>query len=394
MSTDSLMRFGRFDTHLRPFLYNFRPGGQGNMAKWALARAKMIANGYRPQVIFGGTSKMMDAGGGATDSAFGGTTFTVNAAIKAKTKFLCDLLNARGIPCSRHTTIGLQGMSTLPQLKAYDPRVSGLASWVTGNLGLGGRLLQSATPNVDALTFTPDAAAIVDTVESWAIYGPASGIYTVSDGATVVGTISTVQGAAGYLKATTALSTRAAAKVININRTAGNANPVHIGLVKAYDSQTPAIDIINAGWFGSKTADWIGAGSPWSPFNAIPLMAPDLFIHGTQANDMSTAGAVPVATWKANQKAILQQGMISGSAVLIFESLGLAPTFGDAPTQAAFRQAAYEIADELDIPLIDEDASFGTYALAQAAGKYADGIHENAIGNGELAQIYAALLGA
>lgn len=387
---DVLMRYARFDTELSPFIYNWRPGGVGNLSKWSIAKSKMVASGYRPQMLCIGDSKTMGAGAGTTDTGTGGTTFTAGAAVKSKTKFLADRLNAIGIPVSRQTTVGHQGLTNVAQLKAYDTRITGLTNWTfdSGNPTVGGFPLINVSPNTDAYSFSPEGT--VDRVDVWYYRGTSAGTFTISDGASVVSTVDSSGGLA-LIKATATL-TRGSGKTININRTTANANQIFIASVRAYDSQTPAIDLVNAGWSGSTTANWIVTGAPWSPLTAIGTYAPDLTTIALGANDIRTG--VSVTTYTNNLRTIANRGLLSGSVLLIFPAMGQqGATWGDAATQAAYEAAAYALADELDLPLLNENAIFGGYTLGNTQGKFADLIHENAIGNGELMSFYATLLG-
>lgn len=388
---DSAVRYGRFDTAIAPHIYNWRPGGAGNLSKWAIAKAKLLASGYRPQVLAIGDSKTMGAGAGSSDAGTGGTAFTAGAATKAKTKFLADRLNALGIPTNRQSMGGHMGLTNAGQLKAYDTRIGGLANWTfdNGNPTVGGFPLISASPNTDALSFSPEGT--IDRVDVWYYRGPTAGQFTVSDGASVLSTVDSA-GALALLK-TTVNVPRGSGKTININRTTANANQIFIAGIRAYDSQTPAIDLINAGWAGASTVNWITVGAPWSPLTAIGSHVPDLLIIALGPNDIRTA--VSVATFTNNLRTLVNKGLQTGSVILVFPAMGQqGATWGDAATQAAFEAAAYSISDELDVPLINENGVFGGYALGNSQGKFGDLIHENAIGNGELMGYYATLIAA
>ncbi len=57
-------------------------------------------------------------------------------------------------------------------------------------------------------------------------------------------------------------------------RTATRTSSVYIASLVAYDGTRPAIDILNAGWFGSRSRDWTDTSYPWSPPMPLPIMRP------------------------------------------------------------------------------------------------------------------------
>lgn len=395
------MQFGVFDTQLKPFLYNFRPGLGGNMPRWYLAKAKMRAEGYRPRIYYGGTSKVMGLGAG---TALSGQQFAAGAEPFTRSRYFAKMLEEAGLLTNSQCFFGDKGLSTLPNLMAYDTRMArSSTAWATESsiTSVGGRPIRGNGAATETFTFTPLSTTTNDKIFLVYIGGSGAGTLRTSDGGGVIDTTSTFD-AGNILKSKTInLSSRGTGKVLTWNRQEDTPNPVFIQGGIVYDSQTPAIDIVNIGISGSTTATWKGAGLGYAIFPSLRSVGGDLGIFGIMTNDMAQANNVPVATWKTNIKSIITQWMTDATntrvrdAVIEIESLCSTASYGDAATQAAYVAAAYAVADELNIPLVDLSAQFGgSYSAASGWGVFADTAHENARGNAMQARLYADLLAA
>lgn len=383
----------RWNAKLQPHVFNWRPGYQGNMQKFTAALARMYAEGYRPKTLFLGTSKMMGAGAGTSD----GTASTVGAAPKTKSKFACDMLAGMGLPVSRQSVWASNGLTTA-LYSNYETRLALGTDWavfINANSSLAGGGFGSVSSTVTGtMSFAPEG--VVDKVDVIYARRLDRGSFTVSDDVTVVGTVTQTNGTVGIARSSFNLTSRGSGKVINLNRTNAAAYAVDVIAIIAYDSQTPALEVCNVGRYGAVVADFLfgyPSGQPWTPYQTLGFYAPDITFMGIMANDMRVGTAV--ATWKANKQILITQALVSGSVVLVMESFGQPTesggTWGNAATQAAYRDAMYQLATENDIPLIDENAIIGSYAQSGAA-MYADSIHENAKADAILARTYAAML--
>lgn len=388
------IRAGKFDAELNPYIYNHRSGAGGNMAKWAIALAKMRSEGYRPKILTLGTSKNMGAGAG---TAMTGAAFSTGAAAKTKTKYLGDILTARGIPCVRGLMFG-NGLLSLANNAAYDTRITNATNWLL-NTGIyqsiAGLMLQCSNPNVDNFPFLPEGT--VDTVDVLHAVNSGNGTFTISDGATVLGAAVNANGTAAFARVSRSLSSRGSGKTINLNRTTAQTGSVFFAGIVAYDSQTPSVEIMNAGRFGGKANDITGAtANAWNAFPAIPAYAPDLTVIAFAANELA-AGNVTPEQFSASVQTLITQAKISGDVLLSIEIMGdtTGNAWGSVASQNAYISALYTLADLNDVCLINENGiasgktSEGGYTVANAAGLMADGIHENARANALLANVYA-----
>lgn len=380
ISRDVARTVGRSAVDL-PFMFNFSPAF---LANWRAARASLAT---RPKVLFIGDSKTIGAGVGTTD----GSTFTVGAAALSLTKLIADNLAARGFPCSREALIPVNGLASIAALKSYDARLGALTNWIISSgtfISLGGNCLQLQTPNVDALAFSPGGT--VDSVEILYIRGATVGEFTVDDGGAVLATINGAGANALVRSARIALSSRGSGKTINVKRTVTNTNSIYIVGVIAYDNTIGAIEIVNAGRFGSKTADWNVTTNPWSPIGAIGAYAPKLTFINLGANDL--ANAVTPATGSTNLQAIITAAKASGDVVLLIPAMGARPAWGDGAAQAAWRTMLLNLAQANNCAVLDLNAIWGGYV--GDSSKFADGIHENGAGTALEAAAIAALMAA
>lgn len=397
------MRKGKWDANVQPHIYNWRPGinagsgSGGNLSKWQIAMGKMRAEGYRPKCMTLGTSKMMGAGGGTS----GGGAFTVGAAAKTKTKIAADFLNTRGIAVSRESIFAGLGLSNITDLINYDPRLAVAADWTLStsgtNASIGGGEFNCANGLTGTMSFSP--AGTVDKVDVLYVRRTDRGTFTVSDGASVVDTVN-ANGANAILRRTATLSSRGTGKVINFNRTSAQAFSVDIAGIIAYDSLTPAIEMVNCGRFGSRASDYTSAANPWNPFPTLAYYAPDITFIAFGANELNAG--IDVTTFKTNVQTLITQAKLSGDVVLMIEIMGdtTGSAWGSATTQAAYIQALYDLADSNDCPLLNENGmasgliATGGYTIANAAGLMADGIHENARANAIVGKLIADILTA
>lgn len=367
-----------------PFAFNFAPGAAGNLSHWRTDRDAVKAGSARAKILFISDSKTF-AGAGTTD----GSTFTVGAFDKTVGKYLNDALIAGGVQATWQSFVGWMGLATEAQLKNYDTRLGGLASWVVGDLTVGGRFQQSAPANVDVYSFAPTAGVKVDTVEVGYEKGAARGSFTLSDGSlTGSGTIVTTNATSSWSFSTVTLSSLAAGKTVSINRLVSVVQAIMVGTLVAYDSTVKAVDIVPAFFFGSQTSDWVSTVNPWSPGNFGAIGA-HLTIIQLGSNDLRLGVSTFAAT--GNLQTLITKALAVGDCILLNPSTGSQPTWGTAAAQAARTAANYTLAVTNNIPLIDMDALTGGGQSANPSA-FADVIHELAATNQKEANAIAAML--
>lgn len=149
-------------------------------------------------------------------------------------------------------------------------------------------------------------------------------------------------------------------------------------------SSTTGLRFWNAGLGGSTSSDWYFSANWFSASNLVRLWAPQLTCIMLGINDAGSS--VPVATYKANMQGIITQALTTGSVLLITPTPGLGINDSDYVT------ALYQLAETNNVPLIDLNDRFGSYAVANAAGLYGDGLHLSEAGNQALATTVAGVI--
>lgn len=99
----------------------------------------------------------------------------------------------------------------------------------------------------------------------------------------------------------------------------------------------------------------------------------DLAIIMCDANDAGTG--VSPAVFKANMQTVINTAVTAGTDVVLLAGLPMNGT-----DLTLFTKALYELADSNNLPLIDLQAAFGSFAAANALGLYYDTTHLVAAG--------------
>lgn len=159
--------------------------------------------------------------------------------------------------------------------------------------------------------------------------------------------------------------------------------------VEARDGTRKEISCRNQGISGIQSASLLTDSQTYTRRSADKALVPDLSFIMCMINDVRASTAI--ATTKANIKAKAQDMLISGDCVLVMEHY-VNDSSGNMALWLDYRAALYEIADELDIPLIDFGMKWGSFATANAAGKMSDTLHPSFAGYDDMATTYAALV--
>jgi lysophospholipase L1-like esterase len=336
-----------------------------NLRRWQAALGKLRAGTYRPKVVFIGDSKDTGAGAGINSS----NTWTTAAEPRSKIAHVVKQLVARGIPASRQSFMASSTFSSPAIKQAYDPRLSGMSGWTGGSQTLGG--VMWATLNTSALTFTPEGQ--IDRVEAYFKLhaGDGQATLTVDADATV---LATLNGNAGGETIGKVVATPArGAHAVNVQRTGGGYFSL-MGLI-AQDSTVPAVDVINAGAFGTVSAYHTSSAGVWSAANALAVVAPDLVVIQLGSNDLNTS--VDVATYTANILDIVTKAKAAGADVVLeVATFGNTGGYGTDAQREAYRQALIGLGGTQGCMVVDHAARFISFANANGLGLMRDGIHE------------------
>jgi hypothetical protein len=337
----------------------------GNLLAWAAARSRLRAGmADAARIAFVGDSKTMGAGAGT------GPQFTAGAFARSRPARVGALLAAAGLPARGEGFFGTAGVGTIADLIAYDPRRSGFAGWSGGSVSLGGPALATANANPGSF----QTVAAVDRCHVYFRNGADRPAFTVQKGAETI-TVTPAGAPGGLGRQEVAFAVRDAAPIV-VTRT-GTTSNLHLVGLYAWDSARAGVEIVNFGVYGVVSGYQADAATPISPLAALGSYAPHLTVVNLGTNDL--AQSVAAGVWIGNIRAIATQARQSGSVILCWPAVGgTTPLFGADPVRAQWRNALRALALELGCLFVDEEALLGGRVAAQAAGGFADAVHETA----------------
>jgi lysophospholipase L1-like esterase len=331
---------------------------------WAAARGRVRTGmADTARIAFVGDSKTMGAGAGIATS-------TAGAMARSRPARVAALLAAGGLPIRGDGFFGCAGLGSIAEVLAYDPRRSGFAGWSGGSNSLGGAAMSTANANPGQ--FQPGAP--VDRCSVFIRNGSDRPAFTVAKGGESV-TLTPAGAAGGFARLEATFATRDASPIV-VTRTGTASNLQLTGMV-AWDSARPGVEVANLGVYGVTSAFQADTGTAFAPAAALAVYAPHLTIVNLGTNDI--AQNLPMATWLANLRTIVQQARASGSVILAWPAVGgVAPTGGADTLRAQWRTALRALAFDSECLFVDEEALLGGRAVAQASGALPDGLHEAA----------------
>lgn len=304
------------------------------------------------------------------------------------------MLASAGVAAIDESTYGSAGNADLTAFVAYDPRWTFGAGWSLyadpGLESIGGKPFSNNT-TTNAASFTPTSA--VDTFEITYTNPAVTGVFTVDiDGATSgVGYASVNIASDDTLKKVTISVGSPGTHTLNIKRVSGL---VIFDAVRAYNSAAPAIDIMNAGWAGSRSVEWNRTGANgWFPPASIATAAPHLTDIMLGTNDYPAPTKTPIATYTANIQALITAAKATGEVRLI-TPMPSATSFAYLYDQADVMNALIGLAASNSVELINLTDRYVSYTALAAAGFAAgDGVHPNNAGRTDIARaVFAGLL--
>lgn len=336
-----------------------------NLLAWATARGKLRAGAAdSARIAFVGDSKTMGAGAGT------GARTTDGAFARSRPARLAALLAGDNLP-ARLGFAGFNGTLSPADRTAYDPRLTFGTGWSGSTNSLGGGMFGGAAGSGE-LRFQPTSA--VDRFSLIYRGGADRPTFSIAKGSE---TINVVPSGATmtYVRHEAVFATKDAQPII-ITRTGGNNALTIIGGV-AWDSGTPAVEVMNFGVYGVVSAWWTDASTALTPLSALGAYAPHLTVVNLGTNDL--AQNVPMTTWLTNLRVIIAMAKVTGSVLLTWPAIaGVGTSYGSDAVRAPWIAALRSLAAELGCLFVNEEALLGGRAAAQAAGAMPDGVHEAA----------------
>lgn len=340
------------------------------LQRWRAAKSRVRNGSARAKLLFIGDSTTMGSGSGS------GGSFSMNGAFaKAWPRQLISQLNNL-LPVQDGTFYGDQNTSVSYPL--YDPRVAEGVGWAPFVSNLGGNMFRFTAGTAGLLSFTPTFA-----IDNFKIYylqqAAGNGAFTTNiDGGASLGTTNTL-GAAGVLSTT--FTVARAAHTINI--TPDNLGTLFIIGITAWDSTIPAIDAIQLGFNGAKTADFTNTGAVWSPMTVLPTLVPDLTVVMLTVNDSNNNTAL--ATYQSQTQTIITTAKSTGDVLLAVgpPSNTTQATDGTLDKYIAILQ---NLAILNNCGLLNLKTRWTSFAVTNPNMPYFDTVHPGAVGYRDIGQ--------
>lgn len=342
---------------ITPILTNFKSAVAG--VKTGTRRATVL-------IVGDSTTSGLHAGDSGSD-------FSVNSRNRAWPNAFASALTAAGIPALCNSVMGDSGLykysaSFATSMSNYSGNASVIGSGGDASrVGLGGSpfimnasgLYTAVTPptNVNTAKFlfqSPTVATFNTQVGS----GPVS--------------VASPDGSDGALNVITASLSGAAAPSQGCAAGWKSGGAVAIQGFYAYDSASPAVDVINAGISGSVAADWAATNTAHAYLNGIKALAPDLTIIMARINDMDAG--TDLTAFSASLSAVVTEAAKYGDVLLVNDAAVNNGASGVASKAVSdtYTAAIKQVASLKGLPPVtDLEASLGVWNVTD----YYDSLH-------------------
>jgi lysophospholipase L1-like esterase len=356
-----------------PGIFNYNPL---YLFRWRAAMAKVKRGTARAKILSGGDSKTFGR------YAMGNTNLGyTNARVNGYPPQLAALLTARGLPAENDNFYTGNYLSTANMLLA-DPRVTVSGSWTVATSTGNATSVYSSGTSAGSLIFAPGPQ--FDTADVY--YFPNNtNPFTISIDGAVVATITPVV-TGSMAKAT--VSTTLGTHTISVDNAAGSSNQVQG--IDTYVNAVKSVSVFNSGLDGGTVPSYFVATA--NPYFTIPILKPDLTVLNYITNDIRAGGVgTAEATYKANLGSLIDVAKQNGDVILM-PAPPMDTTLVDPARYLSFVQWNRDLAVQKSCVMLDLSATWPPYATSNAIGMFGDGLHENAVGYGEIARQLATLL--
>ena len=343
---------------------------------FAKIRTSATANDFGRMIVIG------DSSTGGTGCGTG-ANFVTGARTCAWPYRLSTALNAQSIIATTPDNV-VGGGSTLGISDSYYPNLVAGAGWSLAGTSIGPNFRNSTTTN--ALAFTPTQN--INTCDIFYITaGGGAGTFTVNfDGGATLATQATTGAAApGSIRVTDGGA--AAAHTVNIQRN-GTGGQINITGIDCWDSATNKLHVVNMGWGGSVTADWVSTSSATTAYNTLGLWAtvpggstpiPVVTVILLQINDENTG--VSLSTYRSNLQTLITKMQTYGDVILMTSypiGSGISRT-----TMDTYVSTIRDLALVNNLEVVDLNQRFVQYNTP--AGIWRDTLHLTAMGYSDIA---------
>lgn len=190
------------------------------------------------------------------------------------------------------------------------------------------------------------------------------------------------------------VTTTVGTHVLHISST--GTGTTYIAGVEAYDSTAGHVTkVTRAGISGATVSTW-NSGAGWAGFDVLTAtaVAPDVAFIDLGYNDLASLG---VETTKAGYKRIAQQYLAASCTPIISVQADPPATWAGSQQWPAYRKALYDLADELNVPLVDRGhrwAPLGAANEATGYGYMVNQVHPGDLGMQDWSTHFAQVLQA
>lgn len=285
------------------------------------------------------------------------------------------LLDAK-IPTNNNGFFGdSTGVGNLGVRSGTDPRIA-IGSWTSASPFTTGGAIFNATTTGTPFVYTPGIP--IDTFNVFYNTGTGLGSWTITPTGASATAINS-NGTSLMNIATVTSPTVSPTNTVSLNFVSGGT--VFMEGLEAYNSKQASVNIMNAGWWGSNSTQWIASGAVFNPLATVGTIAAPLVIIRAGANDWkpSGSGGTSIATFTANIQQLISKAKATGDVVLAIDAPNTSVT---QVIQEQYVQVLYSLAESNSIPLVDDFNRWISFAVSNAAGFYSDAVHPN--GNGYL----------
>lgn len=173
-----------------------------------------------------------------------------------------------------------------------------------------------------------------------------------------------------------------------IRITATSATPAEIASINPNNSAITGLTIASAGVGGTASGNWTSNNFKDNLWAARNANIPGMTVISIGGNDCTLG--VPIATFKSNLKTIINWSTLGGSGSAL-----VAMPHANTPTIEQwwpYVAAMYDVADEMDVPLLDMTYRWHNLTEATNLGMFANLVHPNSKGHADYAHAAKKLL--
>jgi lysophospholipase L1-like esterase len=378
ISTWCMQMFGSGSAAIPSYVYNLKTSNTTS-ARTAIQNA--IANVSNTAISFIGHS-------GIAGQSFQGTN---QLALNGPANRTSVKLESVSIPSGANNIIGYHNgygqaaggaPGNISSLVAADSRVTATGTMALQGVESSGGLVFGATDATGVMAFTPQTS--ITEFDIYATQNSGHATYNHSWDNTNLTSVNTSGAAAVNKASVTGLPL--ATHTIRHGWVSGTTRVIGI---EARNGTRKEVSCRNLGISGMQSAGLLTDSQVYTRRSMDKYLAGSIWFIMCLVNDVRAS--VTVAAWKANVKAKVADAKLVGAVPILALEGRCNDATGQMPNIALYWAAAYEIANEDDIPLIDFAMKWGTFAQANTAGYMSDTLHPSFLGYDNQANTYAAV---